>query len=65
MADDVDFEEVLDLLESHGWQLQKIWAPYRVFLKDGVSLPILIPVHNKKVSVEYVEKIRKILEDQD
>lgn len=64
MAGYVDFEEVLDLLESHGWRLQKVWNPYRVFVKEG-ELPILIPVHNRKVDIEYVQKIKKILEEQD
>jgi len=64
MAGYANFEEVLDLLESHGWKLQKIWNPYRVFVKEG-QLPILIPVHNGKVDIEYVEKIEKILEEQE
>ncbi len=43
MAQNVDFEEVLELFESHGWKLQKIYEPYRVFVKKG-ELPWLIPV---------------------
>jgi hypothetical protein len=56
MADSVLFAEVLELFESRGWRLQKIWEPYRVFMKEG-ELPFLIPVHGQKVSVEYVDKI--------
>jgi len=56
------FAEVLELLESHGWVLQRTWPPYYVFMKEG-ELPLLIPVKDRKVSEAYVEKIRKILED--
>ncbi len=60
MADGVPFKDVLAALEAHGWTLQKIWEPYRVFTK-GRELPILIPVHDKMVSVVYVQKIEAIL----
>lgn len=60
MAAEVPFSEILKLLESRGWKLQRIVAPYRVFTK-GCELPILIPVHGKMVSTVYVEKIEKIL----
>ena len=56
MAESVPFAEVLELVESRGWRLQKIWEPYRVFMKEG-ELPFLIPVHGQKVSSEYVNKI--------
>ena len=66
MADKISFLQVLEILESHGWTLQRIWKPYRVFVKDN-ELPILIPVEDGKVSVVYVVKIKKILglPDQD
>ena len=64
MKDYVDFEEVLELFESHGWKLQKIYEPYRVFVKKG-ELPWLIPVHNKKVDAEYVKKFKEFLEDRN
>jgi len=60
MAKDADFEEVLELFESYGWKLQKIYEPYRVFVKEG-ELPWLIPVHNKKVDAEYVKKFKDFL----
>ncbi len=63
MRDYVDFQEVLDLFESHGWKLQKIYEPYRVFVKKG-ELPWLIPVHSKKVDAEYVKKFKEFLEDR-
>ncbi len=63
MSDYLGFEEVLDLFESHGWKLQKIYEPYRVFVKKG-ELPWLIPVHNKKVDAEYVKKFKEFLEER-
>ena len=56
----VPFSVVLQLLEANGWTLQRIVSPYRVFTK-GRELPILIPVHEKKVDAVYVAKIKKIL----
>jgi hypothetical protein len=64
MADSVPFEQVLELFESRGWRLQKIWEPYRVFMKPG-ELPFLIPVEGQKVSVEYVRKIEAFFREQD
>ena len=63
MNDYLGFQEVLELLESHGWKLQKIYKPYRVFVKKG-ELPWLIPVHNKKVDAEYVKKFKEFLEER-
>lgn len=63
MANEVGFEQVLKLFESHGWQLQKIYEPYRVFVKEG-QLPWLIPVKDRKVDVEYVQKFKKFVEEQ-
>ena len=63
MKDHVGFEEVLELFESRGWKLQKIYEPYRVFVKKG-ELPWLIPVHNKKVDAEYVKKFKEFLEER-
>jgi hypothetical protein len=64
MTYEVDFEEVLILFESYGWQLKKIYEPYRVFIKEG-QLPWLIPVKNKKVSIEYVQKFKNFLQSQN
>ena len=63
MKDHVGFEEVLELFESHGWKLQKIYEPYRVFVKKG-ELPWLIPVHSKKVDAEYVKKFKEFLKER-
>lgn len=58
---EVPFKDVLELLESHGWVLQRIWSPYFVFVHRDQELPLLIPVHDKKVSDAYVQKIKRIL----
>lgn len=63
MDDYINFEKVLVLFESHGWKLQKIYEPYRVFVKHG-ELPWLIPVHDKKVDSEYVKKFKEFLEER-
>ena len=60
----MDFEQILALFEANGWVLQKIWPPYRVFVKEG-ELPWLIPVHNNEVDYEYVEKIKAYFEQKD
>lgn len=58
------FSEILELLESHGWVLQRTWPPYFVFMKEG-ELPLLIPVRDRKVSAAYVDKIYKSIEDSE
>jgi hypothetical protein len=63
MTERVGFEDVLNLFEAHGWRLQRIWEPYRVFVREG-ELPWLIPVHNRKVDIEYVDKFKKFLKDR-
>jgi len=60
----VPFTELLDLLEKHGWELHRIDPPYRVFVKAG-RLPIVFPVHNKKVHAKYVAKIDHILASEE
>ena len=60
MGAEVPFSVILELLESHGWKLQRIVPPYRIFTK-GRELPILIPVQDRMVSAIYVYKIEKIL----
>jgi len=61
---DLPFSEVLDLLESHGWVLQRTWPPYFVFVHPDHELPFLIPVYDKKVSDAYVEKIKKLISEE-
>ena len=64
MVKKVDFEKVLQLFERYGWKLQKIYEPYRVFVKPGELFPWLIPVHDKKVDVIYVEKFKEFLKER-
>ena len=64
MVESVPFEEVLELFESRGWRLQKIWEPHRAFMKEG-ELPFLVPVHGQKVSVEYVDKIEAFFRERE
>ncbi len=63
MYNQITFEKLLELFESHGWKLQKIYEPYRVFVKKG-ELPWLIPVHDKKVDAEYVKKFKEFLNER-
>jgi hypothetical protein len=64
MAESVPFPEVLELFESQGWKLQKIWEPYRVFMTPG-ELPWLIPVHGQKMDIEYVDKIKAFFRERE
>jgi len=64
MAKDSDFGEILRLFEKNGWVLQRIWSPYRIFMKEE-ELPWLIPVHEGKVDYEYVKKINDYFESKD
>ena len=61
MSIETPFAVVLELLESCGWTLTRIYHPYRIFIKPR-RLPIWVPVHNMKVEAVYVEKIQRILE---
>ena len=63
MRDRIGFEQLLVLFEAHGWKLQKIYEPYRVFVRKG-ELPWLIPVHEKKVDAEYVRKFEEFLKER-
>jgi hypothetical protein len=56
------FDEVLSLLESHGWSLMPPWGNYRVFSKPGTDvLPILVEVEERMVRATDVERIKRIL----
>ena len=64
MDQSVPFSKVLELLEPHGWELVRIWSPYRVFTKPGADeLPILIEVHDRTVRRTDVERIKKHLQE--
>lgn len=59
---DVPFSNVLAFLEEHGWVLQRTWPPYMVFTHPDHELPLLVPVSNKKVSAQYVRKIKETID---
>ena len=64
MESRIPFSEVVDLLEANGWELTRIWNPYRVFTKPGSDeLPILIEVHDRMVRQSDVERIKKYVEE--
>ncbi len=63
MRETFPFLAVLRLLESHGWQLTRVYPPYRIFTKAG-ELPIWIEVHDRKVEAAYVERTKRILEPE-
>ena len=59
----IEFEEVLNLFESKGFVLQKVWGDYRVFVRNPDELPWLIPVSNGKVGIDYVRKFEQWCEE--
>ncbi len=64
MESRVPFSEVVDLLETNGWELTRIWNPYRVFTKPGSDeLPILAEVHDRMARLSDVERIKEYLEE--
>jgi len=65
MAGDWKFEELVEFAKSHGWVFQRIRGNCRVFnyKKDSSVLPFECPVHNKKVSIEYVERFKRIVKE--
>lgn len=72
--DGIPFSSVLDLLESHGWRLEKICPPNRIFCKivqDSVSpgrqrkIRLCFPVTDRKVRNVYVKKIKRILDQEE
>lgn len=64
MESRIPFSEVVDLPEANGWELTRIWNPYRVFTKPGSDeLPILIEVHDRMVRQSDVKRIKKYVEE--
>ena len=64
MKDRVPFVRVLAMLEESGWELTGIWTPYRVFTRRD-SLPILVEVHDKEVTIEDFEDIKARIEHEE
>ncbi len=68
------FERFLEFAKSYGYEFVGFWeSSYRVFVNKNEpdELPWFIPVHDRKVDVEYVGKFKKwlkgkgILRDED
>lgn len=60
--DTVPFESLLAWMEERGWQLTRIWKPYRVFSRTG-QLPILVEVQaGGKVARADAEQAKRIVE---
>jgi hypothetical protein len=64
MSRPIPFKVVLELCESYGWTLTRIWQPYRVFTKPG-HLPLLVRVEDKSVSDDDFARIQEILRKED
>jgi hypothetical protein len=55
----VPFGEVREYLESRGWRLQRIWKPYRIFLRGEAELPLMVEVEEGEVDRRAFEEIKK------
>ena len=63
MPSDVRYSDVKKLLESNGWQLDRIRGSHHIFARPG-KRNIIIPVHAKTVKYVYVRQIQKIIEEE-
>ena len=66
MKEHWSFEEFLEFTKSYGYEFIGFWNPYRVFSNrdEPDELPWFIPVHEKKVDVEYVKKFKEWLKSK-
>lgn len=57
----VPFNEVRAYLEhpDRKWRFQRIWRPYRVFLRGDNELPIMVEVEEGMVDRRVFEEIKK------
>jgi hypothetical protein len=55
----IPFTEVREYLEARGWRFQRIWRPYRVFLRGDNELPIMVEVEEGMVDRRAFEEIKK------
>ncbi len=59
MPSPVRFAEVKRMLESAGWQMDRVAGSHHIFVKAGHrSFPV--PVHGGKVKFVYVRKAQKL-----
>ena len=59
MAGEMRFAEVRKMLETKGYQLDRIRGSHHVFVKPGCQNEI-VPVHHGKVKPSYVRDIKKL-----
>jgi len=73
MGDYWDFAKFLKFAESHGWKLLKSCGKYRIFIEvkeekkkanKDVERLFVIPVHDGRVHIEYVERFKRLLGDE-
>ena len=65
MAESIKFEEILELFESNGWVLQRIFRNYRVFREPKEDFYWTILVNDEKVNYEIARQIKEYFKDQD
>lgn len=64
--DTVRFDSLLAWMEERGWELKRVWKPYRVFRKQGHDLPILVEVHpGGKVVKADAEQVKRTVEQEE
>ena len=60
MPSPVRFAVVQQLLNSHGWYLDRIRGSHHIFSKSGAG-STSVPVHGGKVKHAYYRKIKKLV----
>jgi predicted RNA binding protein YcfA (HicA-like mRNA interferase family) len=58
MASEERFAVVRKMLESAGWDLDRINGAHHIFTKPGLA-PMVIPVHHGKVKPFYVRQAKQ------
>ncbi len=65
MAESMNFKEVLELFESNGWVLQRIYGNSRVFREPKEDFYWTIPVNKGKVNYEIGQQVKEYFKDED
>ena len=65
MAESIKFEEVLELFESNGWVLQRIFGNFRVFREPKEDFYWTIPVNDGKVNYEIGRQVKEYFTEQE
>ncbi len=61
---DMSFSDVQKILEWHGYELNRVKGSHHMFTKTDFD-PVVIPVHNKSVKIDYLKKIIKAIPLED